>query len=221
MQARRQRTAVLLDRHPHGGEAVETLLSGLEIKVTASTDSSHRALYLIRTHGPDLFLIRARSAEDVSEAINSIREAKTNNPELRAVIWSGQRETESIDAALLAGASAYVVESARPDDIAGAIRQVFETSVYIPTRESIRPVVPPPPTSARLTRRELEILELVAEGKSNSDVAKELWVTEPTVKFHLSNIYRKLGVTNRTEAARRARVHGLLDAAGRAARQSG
>jgi DNA-binding CsgD family transcriptional regulator len=62
-----------------------------------------------------------------------------------------------------------------------------------------------------LTRRELEILTLVAEGRSNSQVAQVLWVTEQTVKFHLSNIYRKLDVSNRTEASRWAMVNGLLE----------
>jgi len=64
----------------------------------------------------------------------------------------------------------------------------------------------------QLTRRELEILQLVAEGYSNSQLAKMLWVTEQTVKFHLSNIYRKLDVVNRTEASRWAHLHGLLPA---------
>jgi DNA-binding CsgD family transcriptional regulator len=63
-----------------------------------------------------------------------------------------------------------------------------------------------------LTRRELEILRLVAEGDSNAELARMLWVTEQTVKFHLSNIYRKLDVSNRTEASRWAQVHGLLEA---------
>jgi DNA-binding NarL/FixJ family response regulator len=61
-----------------------------------------------------------------------------------------------------------------------------------------------------LTRRELEILRLMAEGHSNTDLAKMLWVTEKTVKFHLSNVYRKLGVSNRTEAGRWAQLNGLL-----------
>ena len=61
-----------------------------------------------------------------------------------------------------------------------------------------------------LTRREIEILQLVSEGHSNSQVGRMLWVTEQTVKFHLSNIYRKLNVANRTEASRWAQLHGLL-----------
>jgi DNA-binding NarL/FixJ family response regulator len=63
-----------------------------------------------------------------------------------------------------------------------------------------------------LTERELEILRLVAEGYTNGRIARELWVTEQTVKFHLSNTYRKLGVANRTEASRYAHVHNLTAA---------
>ena len=63
-----------------------------------------------------------------------------------------------------------------------------------------------------LTRRELEILRLAAEGHSNSQLARMLWVTEQTVKFHLSNIYRKLNVANRTEASRWAQRNGILAA---------
>ena len=70
---------------------------------------------------------------------------------------------------------------------------------------------------AALTKRELEILQLVAEGHSNSQLARILWVTEQTVKFHLSNIYRKLDVANRTEASRWAQLHGLLDTSAHAA----
>ena len=61
-----------------------------------------------------------------------------------------------------------------------------------------------------MTRRELEILKLVAEGQPNATVARKLWVTEQTVKFHLSNIYRKLGVANRTEAGRWAALNGVF-----------
>ncbi len=70
-----------------------------------------------------------------------------------------------------------------------------------PTREGELP---------ELTRRELELLPLVAEGYSNAQLASMLWVTEQTVKFHLSNIYRKLDVSNRTEASRWAQLNGLL-----------
>ena len=68
-----------------------------------------------------------------------------------------------------------------------------------------------------LTGRELEILRLAAQGRTNGQIARELWVTEQTVKFHLSNTYRKLGVANRTEASRYAHVNDLVAVDGRLA----
>jgi DNA-binding NarL/FixJ family response regulator len=108
---------------------------------------------------------------------------------------------------------AFVVKKAHPDDLAVAVRQAYEHSIFLPgwTSET-EPAFADRPDHPDLTRRELEILRLVAEGHSNADVAKMLWVTEQTVKFHLSNIYRKLAVGNRTEASRWAQVHGLLSA---------
>jgi DNA-binding CsgD family transcriptional regulator len=79
-----------------------------------------------------------------------------------------------------------------------------------------RPASPAPPVEPPelelLTRREREILRLVAEGRSNDEVARLLWVSRQTVKFHLSSVYRKLGVANRTGAGRWAYAHGLLAA---------
>ena len=118
---------------------------------------------------------------------------------------------------LRAGAWAYVLKSAEPDDIAVAVRQAFVHSIHFTrTLESADPGwgsaarSPDEPAVSVLTRREREILALVAEGHSNAAMAKRLWVTEQTVKFHLSNIYRKLDVPNRTAATRWAHEHGLI-----------
>ena len=121
-----------------------------------------------------------------------------------------------IDAALAAGVAAYVLKTAHPNDVAFSVRQAFDHSVYVvggprpPGTASGMSATAGSEIPSGLTRRELEILSLVAEGHSNSQLARMLWVTEQTVKFHLSNIYRKLGVSNRTEASRWAQVNGLL-----------
>ena len=136
-------------------------------------------------------------------------------PELKSIVVSDNTEFEAIDAAFAAGASAYCIKTARQEDLASAIRQVFDRSIYLATNGSLghrgRPVASEAqPVVHDLTKRELEILQLVAEGHSNSQLARMLWVTEQTVKFHLSNIYRKLDVGNRTEASRWAQLNGLL-----------
>ena len=134
-------------------------------------------------------------------------------PELRIVAIGASGDPEDVDEALAAGAVAYVIKTALPADIRTGVRQAFRSSIFLP---SPRRSAPTPPQHLQtingeaLTRREIEILRLAAEGPSNAELARKLWVTEQTVKFHLSNIYRKLGVANRTEASRWAQVNGLL-----------
>ena len=104
-----------------------------------------------------------------------------------------------------------MLKTSDPEAIATAIRQAFEPSLYLaPPQER---TVPAADTDVlrKLTRRELEILQLVSGGRSNRQVAEILWVADQTVKFHLANIYRKLNVRSRFEAARWAREAGLLD----------
>jgi DNA-binding NarL/FixJ family response regulator len=128
-------------------------------------------------------------------------------------VLSAHEDAQRIDAAFTAGASVYCGKRAAPDDLASAIRQAFEQSIYYAwTGTGPAAATGDQQDLVGLTRREREILTLVAEGHSNAQLAKMLWVTEQTVKFHLSNIYRKLDVSNRTEASRWAQLHGLLPA---------
>jgi DNA-binding NarL/FixJ family response regulator len=110
----------------------------------------------------------------------------------------------------------FVGKSVQPSDLVHALRAVTKTDGIhyrgeLPVAELARPVRPAAQEGHGLTKRELEILRLVASGSSNSQMAKLLWVTEQTVKFHLSNIYRKLDVPNRTAASARANSLGLLE----------
>jgi len=110
-----------------------------------------------------------------------------------------------------------VLKSARADDFKLAIMQTFERSIYLAKEWPLGEVATGPEAreaSEILTPRELEVLELVVDGYSNAQLARILWVTEETVKFHLSNVYQKLEVTNRTEASRWAHLHGVVPAEG-------
>jgi DNA-binding NarL/FixJ family response regulator len=164
-------------------------------------------------------------AEPGTGDFDVIREATERAPDVKPIVLSTAVEPARIDAAFAAGAVAYVLKTAQQDDIRVAIRQAFEHSVFVRRQDSANGAVAAPAAVklvasdvvASLTKRELEILQLVAEGHSNSQLARILWVTEQTVKFHLSNIYRKLDVANRTEASRWAQLHGLLDTSAHAA----
>ena len=168
----------------------------------------------MRQHRPDILVFEPEACTSASSRF--LAAARSTAPSLKLVAVSTVDDPGAIRAALQSGAWAYVLKEADPQDIAVAVRQAFSQSIYLagtPDLEETAGV-----TAARqsngtglsvLTRREREILALVAEGKSNGAVARELWVTEQTVKFHLSNIYRKLGVANRTAASRWAHEHGV------------
>ncbi len=210
--------AVVLDPHPIWLDAVEMVLARIGASVVLKTSSAREALAAIERDQPRLLTLELDTQPGEPDGFEVIRRATALSGSLRAIVLSTHHDAAHIDGALAAGAAAYVVKTAHPDDVASAVRQAFDHSVYLPGGPLAvgKPLAPEaqPARGERprgLTRRELEILRLVAEGHSNSQLARMLWVTEQTVKFHLSNIYRKLDVANRTEASRWAQVHGLLD----------
>jgi len=208
-------SAVVVDRQPLWLEAVEQVLSRNSVQLAGKATSPQRALELVGMHRPDVLITGIDMAAGEMDGITCIEEARKLVPSIRAIVLSAHTEPTFIDRALAAGAVAYVMKSAHPDDLGSAIRQAFEHSVFFAGTPSLAAVPELPKREAlqasELTPREQEILRLVAEGYPNAKLAKLLWVTEQTVKFHLSNVYRKLNVSNRTEAARWAQVNGLLN----------
>jgi DNA-binding NarL/FixJ family response regulator len=210
------RTAVLLDPYPLWLDAIELVLTRNGVAVVGQTTDPGRALALVEEFRPSVFV-----AEVAGEGLTCVRTAVSKVPGLKAIVLSSPEDAGQIQAAFAAGAHAYVLKTAHSDDIGVAIRQSFEHSLFLPgPAAAVAPMngggavaAEASETVALLTKRELEILQLVAEGHSNSQLARILWVTEQTVKFHLSNIYRKLDVANRTEASRWAQLHGLLNLA--------
>jgi DNA-binding NarL/FixJ family response regulator len=211
-----ERTAVIHDPQPLWLEAVQQVLTRIGFDVVGKTTSPEVARTLVRDTRPDVVVTELAPDDEPSDGLAWLTDARDQNHELRVIVLSMQSEPRFIDAALEAGVTAYVIKTAHPDDLASAVRQAFEHSVFLAGRRApvqLRAL----PSNGRgqipsLTSRELEILRLVAEGHSNAELARMLWVTEQTVKFHLSNVYRKLNVANRTEASRWAQVHGLLAA---------
>ncbi len=207
------RSAVILDKHPLWLDAMDKLLERVGIEVVGRATEGGEAVALVEEHRPDA-LIAGVDVADVDQ-LTYVRQAMEAYPELKSVVVADNTDPDAIEAVFEAGASIYCVKTAEQDDLASAIRQAFERSIYMATTTRLE--TSPRMTDAEaesvareLTRRELEILRLVAEGHSNSQLAKMLWVTEQTVKFHLSNVYRKLNVANRTEASRWAQLNGLL-----------
>jgi DNA-binding NarL/FixJ family response regulator len=214
MSFSKARTAVVQDRQPLWLAAVDQLLRRVLVEVVAQTTLASDALAAVAEHEPDLLVTDLDTGETELDGVDYTRRARELAPNLKVVVLSARQEPDVIQSALAAGAAAYVVKTAHPDDIASAIRQAFDHSIFLPggpSRDVVATVAPRKDIDLGLTRRETQILRLVSEGHSNGELARMLWVTEQTVKFHLSNVYRKLHVSNRTEAARWAQVNGLLE----------
>ena len=208
---RPRRKAVSLDPHPLCHLALSTLLARFDIDLVGAATTTGTAETLLQEHQPDLLVLELDGPYGLESALGTITSGRELVPELTVVVLSGNDDRLVIDAAFDCGASAYVLKSSDPEAIATAIRQAFEPSVFLPQpRERTAPATDKD-VLRKLTRRELEILQLVSGGRSNREVAEILWVADQTVKFHLANIYRKLNVRSRFEAARWARESGLLD----------
>jgi DNA-binding NarL/FixJ family response regulator len=199
-------TVAVVDRHPLVLDAVANLLEEHGFEVVSRTTSGTEALEEVAQRRPGVLVIDP----DVPDAdgLDLLRNIRKLDPEISVVVLSEPGRKTDIADALRTGAVVYVLKSSDPDDVVTAVRQALSQSVFLPT--ATEATIEEPVPHKELTPRELEILRLVAQGSSNAAVARQLWVTEQTVKFHLSNIYRKLGVSNRTEASRYAGLHGLI-----------
>jgi DNA-binding NarL/FixJ family response regulator len=160
---------------------------------------------------PDLVVFDA--AGDRATVLAHAREIRAILPDAKIVLLTEDLDADALACASSAGVDAAVAKSASSASVGLLVREVAAGHVFhfAPARSASQRL----PVAAKcLTARELEILRLAAAGRSNSRIAAELWVTEQTVKFHLSNVYRKLGLANRTQASHYAHLHGLVAASG-------
>ncbi len=178
-----------------------------DIKVVGEAMTGEEMLSIVPRVRPDVVILDLRMPK--GDGMSTLSKMRKEHPDVKVIILSMFEDSEHIDQALGQGAAGYVVKSINPLDLPSTIRQVVEGTVYHPRAGGGDGE--PKATPGGLTDRELSILRLVAEGLSNLDIASQLYVTEQTVKFHLSNIYRKLSVSNRTEATRFAYRNGLIE----------
>jgi DNA-binding NarL/FixJ family response regulator len=190
----------------------------MNLQVVGRTTDKRTAERLIDEYRPDLLIADYATLQDedgLPASDNAVLQAMRVNSDARCIVLSDADDPLDRERAFAAGATVFCAKRAEPDDLAVAIRQSFDHSIYFapPANSAPSTIVARQERedeTCGLTKREIEILRLAAEGYSNSQLARMLWVTEQTVKFHLSNIYRKLDVANRTEASRWAQRTGLL-----------
>ena len=205
---------VLADDHPLFLAGLEAALEREGLEIVGLAGSGQALLEVAGEVAPDVVLLDV--AMPGMDGIECLVELRHRFPEMKVVMLSGSDDDHVINRCLDAGAICFVGKSVEPADIAHVLRAACGGLKirYQQTEGSARPArVETQGSSAAelLTRREREILRMVAEGGTNAELAQRLWVTEQTVKFHLSNIYRKLEVGNRTQAARRGLALGLIE----------
>ena len=204
----RRLNVLVVDDHRLMLEAVRVALDREEdLTVVAEADSGEKVLPLVGQTGPDVVLLDVRlPGMDGLEVLGQLRE---RYPSVAVVMFSGIDDPALVRASLERGASAFVLKHVDPRDLAAALRQVVSGAIFRPL-DLIASVKQAEVDDAGLSKRELSILQALESGASNAAIAKELFLAEQTVKFHLTNIYRKLGVSTRTEAVRCAYERGII-----------
>lgn len=177
-----------------------------DISVVAVTHVASQVIPLIERRRPEVVALDlGMQTADGGSCLDLIR---SKEPDLTVVVLSATAAPDTIRSALSRGARAFITKNVNPLDIPSAIRQAYEGTVYHVLGSASGP--DEHLREAGLTEREITMLKALARGLSNRAISQELWVTEQTVKFHLGNLYRKLGVANRLAAASYAHSHGVL-----------
>ncbi|TAU80505.1 response regulator [Rhizobium leguminosarum] len=194
----------IADDHPLFREGVRRSLSEADdFVVVGEGASADDAITLAASHRPDVLLL------DVSMpggGIDAICEILARSPRTKVLVLTASEEVEPLVAALRRGAAGYVVKGAGARELAEAIRTVVGGSFFVSPFMRARMVEKSLLVErTSMTRRETEVIELVAEGLSNKHIARRLDLQEKTIKHHMTEILSKLGATNRTEAAIRWR----------------
>jgi len=209
---------LLVDDHTLFREGLEGLLSRRNINILAAVGSGEEGLRLAAELKPDVVLLDMRMPEmDGMEVLRKLRKGGFTNPV--AMLTTSSDERDLVES-LRSGAQGYLLKDMEPDQLVLALRDIVAGKTVVAPDlapvlarvvqgDSIEPAEESP--FAKLTPRENEILSLLAEGQSNKVIARNLGISDGTVKLHVKAILRKLNVHSRVEAAVLAVEHGLKD----------
>jgi len=191
---------VLADDHALVLEGLRALLSDEpDLRVVATATDGERLLEAIKRFSPDVVVMDLQMP--FMDGLTCLRHIRVEGLPVRVLVISAFRDTHSLRSAVEGGADGFALKTDPPNMTLSAIRQVAAGHMVFPQAVRRWLIRKPQPDSSALTDREEAVLALIAEGKSNAQIGAALSLSENTVKFHLKNLFAKLGVTNRTEAA--------------------
>lgn len=200
-------TILVIDDHPLMRKGINQLIAMEDsLRLAGEAGDGQRGIELARQFQPDLILLdlnmRGLSGLDTLKAL------KATDPDVRVIILTVSDSEEDVVAALRAGADGYLLKDMEPEDVLNSLRAVASGRMALGERvtailaDALRHESQLRPTaSVRLTEREREILRFIAAGHSNKLIARELKISEGTVKVHVKHLLRKLGLDSRVEAA--------------------
>ena len=177
-----------------------------DLRVVAEAANGAEAVDAFAKHHPDVTLLDLRMP--VMEGVEAVRQIRMLDPNAKVIVLTTYDTDEDITRALKAGAKAYVLKDITADDLIACIHDVLNGKTYLAPAAAAK--LAEGVSRVQVTPRELSALRLMADGKSNKEIANTLGISERTVKTHLGHLFEKLGVTSRTEALKVATRRGLV-----------
>ena len=202
---------LVADDHRLMLSAVRRALSAAEdFEIVGEVSVGSRVIPAVRETKPDVVLLDMRMPE--LDGLTCLARLRRHDPTIAVVILSSYSDEAQIEATREAGALGYIVKTVEPVDLAAVLRSALSGGPFAVWGAEVPEDAAPTGGVTALSEREKVVLEALARGLSNREIGRELWISEQTVKFHLRNLYRKLGVSSRTEAARFAYHTGVVAA---------
>ena len=201
---------LIVDDHPVVRDGLHGMLDGQpDFDVVGEAGDGVEAVNLVGTLKPDIVLMDLRMP--VMDGVAALGEIKVLNPEVQVLVLTTYDSDADILPAIEAGAAGYLLKDSSRQELYDGIRAAARGETVLAPAVAARLVGKMrAPAEEQLSGREVEVLQLVAEGESNSEVAQQLHISQATVKSHLVNIFGKLGVSDRTAAVTAALRKGIL-----------
>jgi NarL family two-component system response regulator LiaR len=201
---------VMVDDHSQMHKIVQaTLAETSDIKLVGQGANGQEGIALCEQYKPDIALMDV--VMPVMDGIEATKVLHDRLPEIKILVLSSFQDHESVYAMLRNGAAGYLTKSSLAQDLAETIRATFHGKMVFSSEVGVHLLSPAQPAvDFHLTDRELEVLVLLAEGLTNQQTALKLSISQSTLKFHMTNIYQKLGVQTRSEALVLAAKNNLI-----------
>jgi len=201
---------VIVDDHPVVRDGLRGILeSQPDFEVVGEASDGEAAVRITKTLKPEIVLMDLRMPE--MDGVTALREIKASNPQVQVLVLTTYDSDADILPAIEAGASGYLLKDSSREELYTALRATARGETVLAPAVAARLVGRMrAPAEEQLSSRELEVLQLVAEGDSNSEIASRLHISQATVKSHLIHIFGKLGVSDRTAAVTVALRRGIL-----------